>query len=39
LAAFSLNVDTTIVNVALPTLVREPHRTTSQLRWIVDASI
>jgi EmrB/QacA subfamily drug resistance transporter len=37
LAAFAINVDTTIVNVALPTLVRELHATTSQLQWIVDA--
>src|SRR5690349_5768012 len=37
LAAFVINVDTTIVNVALPTLVRELHATTSQLQWVVDA--
>jgi EmrB/QacA subfamily drug resistance transporter len=37
LAAFAINVDTTIVNVALPTLVSELHATTSQLQWIVDA--
>jgi EmrB/QacA subfamily drug resistance transporter len=37
LAAFLINLDTTIVNVALPTLVRELHATTSQLQWIVDA--
>jgi MFS family permease len=37
LAAFVINVDTTIVNVALPTLVRELHATNSQLQWIVDA--
>jgi EmrB/QacA subfamily drug resistance transporter len=37
LAAFVVNLDTTIVNVALPTLVRELHATTSQLQWIVDA--
>ncbi|MFN2606699.1 MAG: DHA2 family efflux MFS transporter permease subunit [Acidimicrobiales bacterium] len=30
-------VDNTIVNVALPTLVRELHATTTQLQWIVDA--
>jgi EmrB/QacA subfamily drug resistance transporter len=30
-------VDNTIVNVALPTFVRELHATTSQLQWIVDA--
>src|SRR5262245_63817392 len=37
LAAFAINLDTTIVNVALPTLVRELHASTSQLEWIVDA--
>jgi EmrB/QacA subfamily drug resistance transporter len=31
-----VNLDTTILNVALPTLVRELHATTSQLQWIVD---
>ena len=37
LAAFAINLDTTIVNVALPTLVRELHASTTQLEWIVDA--
>src|SRR3954467_6172724 len=37
LAAFVINLDTTIVNVALPTLVRELHASDSQLQWIVDA--
>src|SRR4051794_14151302 len=37
LAAFLINVETTIVNVALPTLVRELHATDSQLQWVVDA--
>ncbi len=37
LAAFVINLDTTIVNVALPTLVRELHASTTQLEWIVDA--
>ena len=37
LAAFVINVDTTIVNVALPTLVRELHASNSQLQWVVDA--
>jgi EmrB/QacA subfamily drug resistance transporter len=36
-ASFAINLDTTIVNVALPTLVRELHATTTQLQWIVDA--
>src|SRR5271154_3814239 len=37
LAAFLINLDTTLVNVALPTLVRELHATTTQLQWVVDA--
>jgi EmrB/QacA subfamily drug resistance transporter len=37
LAAFAINLDTTIVNVALPTLLRELHASNSQLQWIVDA--
>lgn len=37
LAAFILNLDTTMVNVTLPTLVRDLHATNSQLRWVVDA--
>jgi len=37
LAAFLINLDTTIVNVALPVLVKELHATTNQLQWIVDA--
>src|SRR5258707_13848004 len=37
LAAFVINLDTTIVNVALPTLVRELNASNSQLQWIVDA--
>ena len=37
LAAFAINLDTTIVNVALPTLVRELHASTTELVWIVDA--
>src|SRR5271154_5813470 len=37
LAAFLINLDTTIVNVALPTLVRELHATTTQLQWVVDS--
>ncbi len=30
-------IDNTILNVALPTLVRDLHTSTSQLQWIVDA--
>src|SRR5436190_5266445 len=37
LAAFAINLDTTIVNVALPTLVRELDASNSQLEWVVDA--
>jgi EmrB/QacA subfamily drug resistance transporter len=37
IAAFAINLDTTIVNVALPTLVRELHASNSQLQWVVDA--
>ncbi len=37
LAAFVINVDTTIVNVALPTLVRRLHASNTQLQWVVDA--
>jgi EmrB/QacA subfamily drug resistance transporter len=37
LAAFVINVDTTLVNVALPTLTRELGATTTQLQWVVDA--
>src|SRR3954469_12968341 len=37
LAAFTINVDTTIVNVTLPPLVRELHASTRQLQWIVDS--
>jgi MFS family permease len=31
------HVDTTILNVALPSLVRDLHATSSGLQWIVDA--
>src|SRR6476660_6689554 len=37
LAAFVINLDITIVNVAIPTLVRELHASNSQLQWVVDA--
>jgi EmrB/QacA subfamily drug resistance transporter len=37
LAALILNLDTTIVNVALPALVRQLGATTSGLQWVVDA--
>jgi EmrB/QacA subfamily drug resistance transporter len=37
LAAFVINLDTTIINVALPTLVSDLHASNSQLQWVVDA--
>src|SRR5690242_5864378 len=37
LTAFVINLDTTIVNVALPSLVRQLHASNSQLQWVVDA--
>jgi EmrB/QacA subfamily drug resistance transporter len=36
-AALIINVDNTILNVALPTLVRDLHAASSQLQWIVDS--
>ncbi len=36
-ASFLINLETTAVNVALPTLVRQLGSTTTQLQWIVDA--
>lgn len=36
LAAFAINLDTTIVNVALPDLSRQLGATTRDLQWIVD---
>ncbi len=36
-SALIINVDNTILNVALPTLVRDLHATSSQLQWIVDS--
>jgi EmrB/QacA subfamily drug resistance transporter len=36
LAAFAINLDTTIVNVALPDLGRQLGATTRDLQWIVD---
>lgn len=34
-----INLDNTILNVALPTFVRDLHATSSQLEWIVDSYI
>jgi EmrB/QacA subfamily drug resistance transporter len=36
-SALIVNVDNTILNVALPTLVRQLHATSSELQWIVDS--
>jgi len=36
-SALIINVDNTILNVALPTLVRQLHATSSALQWIVDS--
>jgi MFS family permease len=37
LAVFAISADTTIVNVALPSLVRSLNASTRDLQWIVDA--
>jgi EmrB/QacA subfamily drug resistance transporter len=37
LSAFMISVDVTIVNVALPTLVRSLGASATQLQWVVDA--
>lgn len=37
LAALIINIDVTIVNVALPSLVRQLQATVSELQWVVDA--
>jgi len=37
IAVLVINIDMTILNVALPTLVRKLHATSSGLQWIVDA--
>src|SRR5437868_1372906 len=37
LAALIINIDVTIVNVALPSLVRQLGATTTSLQWVVDA--
>jgi MFS family permease len=34
-----VNLDNTVLNVALPTLVRDLHATTTELQWIVDAYV
>jgi EmrB/QacA subfamily drug resistance transporter len=37
MCAFIISMDTTIVNVSLPALVRQLHATTTDLQWVVDA--
>src|SRR5947208_14135146 len=37
LAALIINIDVTIVNVALPSLVRQLGASTTSLQWVVDA--
>src|SRR3954462_3920295 len=39
LSLLVVGLDNTILNVALPTLVRDLHATTSGLQWIVDAYV
>jgi EmrB/QacA subfamily drug resistance transporter len=39
LSLMVIGIDNTILNVALPTLVRSIHASTSELQWIVDAYI
>src|SRR5256712_3593167 len=36
-AALIINIDVTIVNVTLPSLVRELGATTTNLQWVIDA--
>jgi EmrB/QacA subfamily drug resistance transporter len=38
-ALLIVNLDSTVLNVALPTLVRDLHATDSQLQWIVDSYV
>ena len=39
LSLLVVGLDNTILNVALPTLVRDLHASTSQLQWLVDAYV
>src|SRR5207302_4991141 len=39
LSLLVIGIDNTVLNVALPTLVRTLHATNSQLQWIVDAYV
>jgi EmrB/QacA subfamily drug resistance transporter len=36
---FTVNLDNTIINVALPTLARDLHANMSQLQWMIDAYV
>jgi EmrB/QacA subfamily drug resistance transporter len=36
---FTVNLDNTIINVALPTLARDLHADMSQLQWMIDAYV
>jgi len=38
-ALLMVNLDNTVLNVVLPTLVRDLHATTTELQWIVDAYV
>ena len=38
-ALLMVNLDNTVLNVTLPTLVRDLHATTTRLQWIVDAYV
>ena len=39
LSLLIVNIDNTVLNVVLPTLVRDVHATSTQLQWIVDAYV
>src|SRR5208282_5437775 len=39
LSLLIVTLDNTVLNVALPTLVRDLHATTTELQWIVDAYV
>ena len=39
LSLMVIGLDNTILNVALPTLVKDLHATASQLQWMVDAYV
>ena len=39
LALLMVSLDTTVLNVALPTMVRDLHATTMELQWVVDAYV